>query len=159
MKRQIKIILCIAVIVCSCVCSYVLLARNHEQRQYDSNKMEIRKCYEPNLILLGSVTGDNWDNLALSDSFRNKYKTKGDIIPNIDTYAAFRNGYANIDGKECIVIIADTPNSIFDLLGVNKVETYFYFDYKLTENNEIDDIQLVKIENVNALSGKEIKSE
>lgn len=157
MKNIIKVILCIAIIIFSLGMSFVLLAKHHEEHQYDENKIAVKRVYDPSSVLHAAIERKNWDNLALSENFKNKYKTRNDIIPDRSKYTVFSEGYDYVGDKRCIMIVADTPDSIFDPYGERSVTTYFYFDYILNSNNEIDDIVLVKTEKVNSMSGKVVE--
>lgn len=156
MKKMMKIIICVLVIILSLTTSYIILAKHHNEHQYDINKIEARKCYEPNLVLEAAIERKNWNGLALSENFRNKFKTRENIIPNISKYTSFSAGYSDLDGKRCIVIPADVADTIFDFWGGNKVTTLFYFDYVLNANNEIDDVVLLKTSQINSMTGREI---
>lgn len=159
MRNKIIMLACLFVIVISIVCSYRLLSNYHEEHKFDENIIESRKSLEPCSILNAAIERKKWDELALTDNFKNKYKTRDDIIPNRKKYTVFSCGYNFVDGRRCISISADKPGSIFDLYGANSITDYFYFDYKLDEKGYLDDITLVKTEKVYTLTGNLVENE
>lgn len=156
MKSIITKIFIIFMIIVFCFSSYAILEEHHEKMKFDINKISGRPCLDPSSVLRGALSRNNWNELQLSQKFREKYKSKYDIIPSINDYGRIGNGYDVYKGKRVLMIDADSKGSFFDLKGENIVTTIFYFDYKITDDNLLDDITLLGSKKVDGVIGKEI---
>ena len=97
---------------------------------------------------------DIWENLPLSQHFKNKYSHSKDIINNINKYE--KTFAVGVDGDYIIpnvmILYADKKN----LINSDLVSTRFYFKYILNDKNELDDIELIRQVDVDSTTGKRL---
>ena len=149
--------ICILIIICVGLLScYSILKIDYETRQFEVYKVAGREVFDPGATLCSAIERKNWSDLKLSEAFRSQYSSRRDIIPNIDRYTRFENGSRFVGNKRQLVIFADEPDFVFDIYGTNKVTMVFYFDYKITNDSLLDDINLVETKRINAMTGESI---
>lgn len=101
-----------------------------------------------------------WHRLFLSDKFKEKYKNPKGIIPNIKDYCWISGGnvpYEEFNKDNVIIIFADKKEPLFDFDDSDAIMTEFYFEYYMDENNDIDDIKLIKQVDTYAATGKPVE--
>ena len=112
-------------------------------------------------ILLLAIENDvKWDDLNLSDSFKSKFKNGQGILPGKSEYEMFDIGYDSTIGeykRNTIWIYGDKHENIFNTLRYGEpVSTEFIFEYKIDENNLLDDVKLIRRKDVYSLTGERV---
>lgn len=151
--KNFVIIVCIAVFF---ICSYFLLRQHYENHKFDVNRIVGHEVYDYSSILRCVFESKNWNNLSLSENFRNKYKTKFDIVDNPGRFVSYSNGVI-VENDEELLIISYDESSLFDLDGSDTTTTLMYFKYKADNNKLLDDVELVRVEKADAMTGKKIE--
>lgn len=112
-----------------------LQKKNEEQRQKEFNKeMDIINAFSQLCIKNG-----NWDNLILSDNFKNKYNKKNGIL---EIKADYTGTINYISDSKVEVIVYQKQQG-------NDKEYKVMIQYKLNKENLIDDITDIQIEETN----------
>ena len=155
MSKGLKRIRMIFVLVFIVYC-YFLLRDHYEQRQYDANKIPIRKTTDYGSVLRGVFEQRNWNNLQLSENFRKKYKTKFDITKDAGRFVRYSNGSVYENGEELITIDYQTE-SFFDFDYSKCYQMDLYFRYKVTDDGLLDDVEFVRKEKRNKMTGRIIE--
>ena len=95
--------------------------------------------FDPDQVLCGVFEGMDYNNLQLTENFKNKYPNREKIVNGIEKYDWFSSGYD--DG-----FIFITANK-FDIFGNIKNDdlTLYYFEYSV-KDNLLDDVKLIKRE-------------
>lgn len=99
----------------------------------------------------------NWDNLFLTNHFKEKFKNCKNLASNINDInfaSSFRdNNY--LDGKLLIGVYGNKKKSILDVLNPDyiDIDRSYYFDYKVDENGYLDDVELVGHQDFDAETG------
>ena len=162
-KRKVFLILLIIVVLSS----FIFFKVN---KYFHSEKYEIEKGYNMKLtkenskklnvfknILLAIENYVSFDDLAVSDNFKKKYKNGNDIIPNKNQYSDFSTGYMTENGKHIISIFADKKETLIDIIKDNEpITTMFYFEYKIDDEGLLDDLILVDSYDVYSITGEKI---
>ena len=89
---------------------------------------------------------NDWDDLFLSNNFKNKFKNRRGIIENIDDYDNISGFYSYDNGVKYLAIYADKKKTFFDFFNqdYDDISTEFYFDYKIDDKGWLDDVDLIK---------------
>ena len=89
---------------------------------------------------------NNWDDLFLSNNFKNKFKNRRGIIENIDDYDNISGFYSYDNGVKYLAIYADKKKTFLDFFNqdYDDISTEFYFDYKIDDKGWLDDVDLIK---------------
>ena len=98
----------------------------------------------------------NWDNLFLSEHFKEKYKSRKNILEDADNIANISSGLDSEYGNDVVIIFAEKKSSIFDTDESDNITTEYYFRYVLNEAGEIDDLILLKKTDTYTLSGEPV---
>lgn len=156
----------------SIVCMIIYLFNNDdesitkESRRYNySIQLGLKKGEKFDINVaseIASALGSKkiWQRLFLSDKFKEKYKNPKGIIPNIKDYRWISGGnvpYEEFNKDNVIIIFADKKQPLFDFDDSQAIMTEFYFEYFMDENNDIDDIKLLKQVDTYASTGKPIE--
>lgn len=136
--------------------SFFLLKSHYEEHKYDINKVPARKTTDYSSILRGVFESKNWDGLQISEKFKNKYKTKYDITDKAGRFVSYDNGDAKENGED-LIVISYIEQPFFDFVDLNNTTIDMYFRYKIDENKLLDDVELVRIEKTDSLTGKLIE--
>lgn len=112
------------------------------------------------ILCLALEGGCPYDRLKLSSNFKNKYKTPQSIIGDIDSYCMLESGHDS-DFAEynryTVWIRGDKYENIFNTLRYGEpVSTVFIFEYKIDENNLLDDVKLIRRKDVYSLTGERV---
>ncbi len=112
-------------------------------------------------ILLLAIENDvKWDDLNLSDSFKIKFKNGQGILLGKSEYEMFDIGYDSTIGeykRNTVWIYGDKYENIFNTLRYGEpVSTIFIFEYKIDENNLLDDVKLIRRKDVYSLTGERV---
>ena len=101
----------------------------------------------------------NWDNLFLSENFKSKYKNRKNIL---DDVGSISNIYSGLDieyGDDVIIIFAERKGGAFDTDESDDITTKYHFRYVLNEAGEIDDLILIKKQDVYTINGEPVDEE
>ena len=139
------------------VCSYFLLKSHYEQHRYDINKLSYRKTTDYGSVLRGCFESNNWNNLPLSKNFREKYKTKFDITEFAGRFVGYDAGSTRENGEK-LLIIAYQKEALFDFTDTKSVQYFLYFKYKVDEEGLLDDVEFVRFEKLDPMTGRIIES-
>lgn len=137
-----------------CIALYFILREHHEKNVFNTGNLVVGSFIDPTSVLCGALERNNWDELQLSENFKEKFKNKRGIISNVDDYSSFESGHDYINGERVAAIFADSKGSIFDWNGENVITTEFIIDYKITDDNLLDDITIIDIKKYNSLTGE-----
>ena len=135
MSKVLKFIIFIFVFIFMLL-SYFLLKGHYEQHKFDINKVSSRKTTDLGSVLRGCFEEKNWDNLPLSDNFRNKYKTKFDITEYAGRFVRYSNGNIYENGEE-LFIIDYQKEFLFDFNDTKGYQIDLYFKYKTTDDGHL----------------------
>ena len=138
------------------ITSYFLLKSHYEQHKFDINKVSSRKTTDLGSALRGCFEEKNWDNLPLSDNFRNKYKTKFDITEYAGRFVRYSNGSIYENGEE-LFIIDYQKEFLFDFNDTKGYQIDLYFRYKTTDDGLLDDVEFVRMEKRDKMTGRIIE--
>ena len=155
MSKGLKFIIFIFVFIFM-LSSYFLLKGHYEQHKFDINKVSSRKTTDLGSALRGCFEEKNWDNLPLSDNFRNKYKTKFDITEYAGKFVSYSNGSIYENGEE-LFIIDYQKEFLFDFNDTKGYQIDLYFRYKTTEDGLLDDVEFVRMEKRDKMTGRIIE--
>lgn len=143
----------------------------NEYNRYDKSMINFIKNNETNIDLRNYIKGKNdltgisttlilviegytdWNNLCLSDNFRKKYKTWKDLIDVKDIYEHISPGGANIENENEVMLFADVKSPIFENGNYEHLCYEYYYKYKLNDNNELDDVKLIRKLRTDATTG------
>lgn len=98
----------------------------------------------------------NWDNLFLSEHFKEKYKNRRNILDDADNITNISSGLDYKYGDDVVIIFAEKKGSIFDTDESDDITTEYYFRYVLNEAGEIDDLILLKKRDTYTMSGEPV---
>ena len=98
----------------------------------------------------------NWDNLFLSEHFKEKYKNRKNIIDDVNNIRDIRSGLTLEYGDDVVIIFAEKKSDIFDTDESDDITTEYYFRYVLNEAGEIDDLILLKKQDVYTINGEPV---
>ncbi|MBO4374743.1 MAG: hypothetical protein J5829_06520 [Lachnospiraceae bacterium] len=98
----------------------------------------------------------NWDNLFLSEHFKEKYKNRKNIIDDVNNIRDIRSGLTLEYGDDVVIIFAEKKSGIFDTDESDDITTEYYFRYVLNEAGEIDDLILLKKQDVYTINGEPV---
>ena len=86
-----------------------------------------------------------WDKLALSDSFKKKYKRPKDIISDIEKCESIDVGFSRMNNEEnTLSVFGQKRPNIIDIITEKRTTTEYVFKYITDENNLLDDMILIK---------------
>ena len=100
----------------------------------------------------------NWDNLFLSENFKEKYKNRRNILEDVNRIGALSCGVSQEYGDDVVLIFAEKKNSIFDRDESDDITTLYYFKYILDDIGEIDDIEIIDKYDVYTIDGMPVDS-
>ena len=98
----------------------------------------------------------NWDNLFLSEGFKKKYKNRRNVLEDVNNIANIHSGLDYENGEYIVIIFADKKHGIFDTDESDDITTEYYFKYVRNEAGEIDDLILVKKQDVYTINGEPV---
>ena len=152
MKKIIKMILIIFIVIFA-----IIQFLKWGIIKYGGTNLETQKF---NMLLYGIEKPDpaeelisalqwfnNWDNLFLSDNFKNKYKNRKNIINDIDRASLLGGGRDySYEDKYVAVVRALNKRSIKDILTNNHetITDEYYFECFTNGDGYLDDIKLIE---------------
>ena len=136
--------------------SYFLLKGHHEEHRFDANKIEARRTDDYISTLRCFFEGWKVERLPLSENFRKKYKNKFDITEHAGRFVRYGAGSV-IENGEKLLMICYLKESLFDFDDSKGVRYYLYFKYKTTDDGLLDDVEFVRMEKRNPMSGRIIE--
>ena len=155
MSKTPKVIATIFILI-FLVASYFLLKGHHEQHRFDANKIEARRTDDYISTLRCFFEGWKVERLPLSENFRKKYKSKFDITEHAGRFVRYGAGSVLENGEKLILISYDTQ-SLLDFDDSESVQHDLYFKYKTTDDGLLDDVEFVRMEKRNPMSGRLIE--
>ena len=102
---------------------------------------------------------EKWDNLFVTNNFKQKFKNYRGIINDIDNYQHLLGGYDYEEfDKKVIYISAEKKKTFLDFFNSNydDISTEFYFDYKVDDKGWLDDVTLLKRVDVLSITGEPV---
>ena len=136
--------------------SYMLLKGHHEEHKFDVNRIPARETYDYSSTLRCFFEKWNIDILPLSENFRKKYKNKFDITEHAGRFVSYGAGSVVENGEKLILISYDTQ-SLLDFDDSESVQHDLYFRYKTTDDGLLDDVEFVRMEKRNPMTGRIIE--
>lgn len=100
---------------------------------------------------------NNWNNLFLTDKFKNKFRNRQDVIKDINDYKDITGGYDYDEfNRKVVVIFATKKKNIVEIFNTQDedITTEFYFDFQTDQDGWIDDLTLLKRIDVDSTTGK-----
>ena len=165
MKRIIGIVSCLTIV---CVLFFILIL--YSINKYSVEDKEIRR--QQLIATAGSdeLTEDvvsheicialakytNWDNLFLSDNFKNKYKDRSNIIDDVREIEAV-NCYPDYSEENVVVVLVEKKHKIFDRDESDDITTEYHFRYTINDKNEIDDLELLEEFDTYTIDGERVE--
>lgn len=96
-----------------------------------------------------------WNKLALSNHFKEKFHNPNDIIRNIGKYESIDIGssYEYLNKKTVCIMCTERENILYPITGKN-VTTEYIFEYKINEENLLDDLILLKETDIDSMTSE-----
>ena len=151
-KKIIKIIFIIIFLILFCLIVFI----NFEKYQ-DSETRYLKRVYNieftkestktletRRLVLLAIENYVSFDNLALTDNFKKKYKNGNDIVPHKWIYSYIVTYDEKNDGNELIEVHAEKYERPFASAYESSVTTVFCYECIRNENGFLDDMILLE---------------
>ena len=168
MKKKGKIVLLILLVLTIVISGLIIV--NKVMNYYSVPSKEVRisnmmRFQEKNCMDENDVANEigfalekytNWDNLFLSEHFKEKYKNRNAIVDDtsrIDSISCYSDKNYGLDN--IIVINVKYKKGLFQDETEAKT-TKYYYQYELDMNGEIDDLILIDRENVYTFDGEPI---
>ena len=136
--------------------SYMLLKGHYEGHKFDVNKIPTKRTYDYGSTLRCVFERKDWSGLQISENFSNKYKNKYDITEHAGSFVRYGAGSV-VENGEKLIIIDYLKESLFDFDDSKGVQYYLYFKYKTTEDGLLDDVEFVRMEKCNPMTGRIIE--
>ena len=138
------------------VSSYFLLKGHYEGHKFDVNRIPSRRTYDYGSTLRCVFERRDWSGLQISENFSKKYKNKYAITEYAGCFVGYGAGSVVENGEKLIVIdyLKEFP---FDFDDSKGIRYYLYFRYKTTEDGLLDDVEFVRMEKRNPMSGRIIE--
>ena len=168
--RIVKIIVVIFVFLIICIVVYNNANRKQENENYkntyiwdlaqkiNSDDIKVKKVDDLGIYTMLDLVlceKDLWDKLALSDNFKQKYNSPKSIIKDIDKYKNISIGIAPMHSENNVIIVSGTARkSIVTLLSNKNVDTEYVFEYILNDNNQLDDLKLLKKVDIDSMTAE-----
>ena len=100
----------------------------------------------------------NWDNLFLSEHFKDKFKTRKNILDNVNSAGDIWCGAVHENGvNNTVVVLANHKKSIFDRDESDDISSMYRFQYVLNDAGEIDDLILIEKTEVYTIDGQPVE--
>ena len=138
------------------VASHFLLKGHYEGHKFDVNKIPTKRTYDYGSTLRCVFERKDWSGLQISENFSNKYKNKYDITEHAGNFVSYGAGSV-VENDEKLIIIDYLKESLFDFDDSKGVRYYLYFRYKTTDDGLLDDVEFVRMEKRNSMSGRIIE--
>jgi len=100
----------------------------------------------------------NWDNLFLSDGFKSKYSSRKDIIDDANQIYKIRCMADYEYGEDVVMVYAYHRKSLFDFDDEDDTATRYYFQYKISDAGEIDDLIRLDKCDVAVITGEPVET-
>ncbi|MBO6134708.1 MAG: hypothetical protein J6O09_02940 [Lachnospiraceae bacterium] len=156
MTKTLKIIAIIFILIFM-ISSYFLLKGHYERHMFDLNKISIRKTTDFGAVLCGCFENSDWRTLPLSENFRKTYKTKFDITEHAGRFVSYDVGSTRENGEDLIIIFYLKEN-LFDFDDSQSIRYNLYFKYKTTDDGLLDDVEFVRMEKRDPMSGRIVEN-
>lgn len=138
------------------VASHFLLKGHYEGHKFDVNKIPTKRTYDYGSTLRCVFERKDWSGLQISENFSNKYKNKYEITEHAGRFVRYGAGSV-VENGEKLILIDYLKESIFDFDDSKGVRYYLYFKYKATDDGLLDDVEFVRMEKRNPMSGRIIE--
>lgn len=138
------------------VTSYFLLKGHYEGHKFDVNKIPSRRTYDYASTLRCVFERRDWSGLQISENFSKKYKNKYDITEYAGSFVGYDAG-STIENGEDLIIISYQTQSLLDFDDSESIEYVLYFRYRTTDDGLLDDVEFVRMEKRNPMSGRIIE--
>lgn len=117
------------------------------------NSLDDMDIYDHIDILLSDKSV--WDKIALSNHFKEKFHNPNDIIRNIGKYESIDIGssYEYLNKKTVCIMCTERENILYPITGKN-VTTEYIFEYKINEENLLDDLVLLKETDIDSMTSE-----
>ena len=138
------------------VASHFLLKGHYEGHKFDVNKIPTKRTYDYGSTLRCVFERKDWSGLQISENFSNKYKNKYEITEHAGRFVRYGAGSV-VENGEKLILIDYLKESIFDFDDSKGVRYYLYFKYKTTDDGLLDDVEFVRMEKRNPMSGRIIE--
>lgn len=137
------------------ITSYFLLKGHYEKHKFDVNRIPNRVTNDYVSALRCVFERKNWDGLV-TENFKKKYKNKHDITEYAGRFVSYDAG-STIENGEKLIIISYQTQSLLDFDNSESVQYDMYFRYKTTNDGLLDDVEFVRLEKRDPMSGRIIK--
>lgn len=129
---------------------------NIDRNKFDFDRIE-EYTYDASTVLQETLTGFyKWDQLPLTDHFKNKFKyNRRNIINDIYNYESLFNYTTEKDGVKLIEIYCDKFDNILTDVILPPIRTVYIFKYNVVDG-KLDDVELVEKYNEDATTGKKL---
>ena len=168
-KRSLKKLIFLSAVIAAAV-AFIIIFGNYMLDRYSVPDKEERrhnlilssgsdKMSESNIaheLTLALSCHTNWDNLFLSEHFKEKYKNRRNILDDVNNIANVRSGLEYENGEYVVIIFAEKKHSIFDTDDSDDITTEYYFKYVLNDMGEIDDLILLNKQDVYTINGEPV---
>ena len=136
------------------ISSYFLLKGHYEQHKFDINKIPDRRTYDYSSTLRCVFERKDWSGLQISENFSKKYKNKYDITEYAGNFVGYDAGSVNENGED-LIVICYLKEAFFN--ESKSARYWLYFRYKTTDDGLLDDVELVRMEKRNSMTGRIIE--
>lgn len=168
--KAIKIIIALATLIAICIYAYNNVVKMSEKEAYRYTHLwdKIEKLGKGEEVFkdiesLGVIETVEilfydrslWDKLPLSSNFINKFKSPKGIIKKYNDYESISGGYADYSDKDKVLFIDCVErDNIVSLATGKNITTYYTFEYKIDENNQLDDLILLKEVDIDSMTAE-----
>ena len=98
----------------------------------------------------------NWDNLFLSNHFKEKYKNRKNVIDDVSRVSKLWCG-GSTENEDEVIVYAYKTKSIFDKDDSDDIATEYIFKYILDDNGEIDDLVRIDKFDIYVINGEPVE--
>ena len=137
------------------ISSYFLLKGHYEEHKFDVNRIPKRLTNDYTSALRCVFERKNWDGLV-TENFKKKYKNKYDITEYAGNFVRYDAG-SIIENGEKLINISYQTQSLLDFDDSESIQYDLYFKYKTTDDGLLDDVEFVRMEKRNPMSGRIIE--
>lgn len=156
------------IFICLNIYNYFFRLRINETYKYtplwetiynlNNNESGISKIDDMGVVEVIDVLFYNkkmWDKLPLSKNFKDKFHSQKNIIKKYDIYEHISCGRSyDFNKKNVIRLYCIERDNIISLITGKNISTIYYFEYILDDNNQLDDLILLKEEDIDSMTAE-----
>lgn len=169
-KNLVKTLLIIFILVVICINIINYIIRIKEKEGYKHTYIwNIIEELESGRLLLNDVNDVGivetidlvmydkslWSKLPLSKKFKQKFSLPQNIIKKYDNYDHISSGKSyDFDKKNVVSVYCAERENIISMISGKNISTEYYFEYILDDNNQLDDLILLKEVDIDSMTAE-----